>query len=248
MATTRPIPDPTTAVTAGGAAPKEPWFARLARFSATRRRLVMIVWLVATLAAAPLALTLTSALSGAGWDAQGSVSAKVRDELRRDFPQLGAEAAVVVYRQRHPIATDPAGLKQLVADLHGAPGTAAVVDPTTQPRVGRPHRRRWANGADPRAAGRVAADAGLPTSAGQLIDHVAGLRLPGGSHGQGHRRVGGVERLQQEQRGGAAPRRAPVGHPDDHPVADRLRLGHRRRHSRCCWPWPASPSGSPPCT
>ena len=37
----------------------QPWFARLARFSATHRRGVMIVWLIATLAAAPLAVTLT---------------------------------------------------------------------------------------------------------------------------------------------------------------------------------------------
>jgi RND superfamily putative drug exporter len=106
----------------------------------------MLVWLVATLVAAPLAFTLTGALSGAGWDAQGSVALQVRDELRHDFPQLGAEAAVVVYRQQDPIASNPAGLHQLVADLQGSPGAAAVVDPTTRPAEGggaaeRPRRR-----------------------------------------------------------------------------------------------------------
>ena len=91
MIPTRPAE---TAPSTGGDRPPEvvsaePWFARLARFSATHRRAVMIVWLIATIAAAPLAVTLTGALSGAGWEAQGSTSMKVRDELRRDFPQLG---------------------------------------------------------------------------------------------------------------------------------------------------------------
>jgi hypothetical protein len=40
----------------------------IARFSVRRRRLVMLLWLVVVLAAAPLALSLTSALSGAGWE------------------------------------------------------------------------------------------------------------------------------------------------------------------------------------
>ena len=114
--------------------PGEPWFARLARFSATHRRTVMLVWLLATLAAAPLAVTLTGALSGAGWEAQGSTSLEVRDEIRRDFPQLGAEAAVVVYHQdaiRSP--TTPPRLQAVVADLQGAPGAASVVDPLAQP-------------------------------------------------------------------------------------------------------------------
>ena len=86
----------------------------------------MIVWLVATLLAAPLALTLGGALSGAGWEAQGSTSVTVRDELRRDFPQLGAEAAVVVYHQDTPIAEDPSGR----AAAGRRPATA-------------PGRRRW---------------------------------------------------------------------------------------------------------
>ena len=105
----------------------------------------MLVWLVATLAAAPLALTLTGALSGAGWEAQGSTSVKVRDELRRDFPQLGAEAAVVVYRQDDPIAEDPAG----AAGARGRPRRArparpSVVDPLDPARRGRPGLARRA--------------------------------------------------------------------------------------------------------
>ena len=36
-------------------------------------------------------------------------------ELRQDFPALGAENPIVVYRQDTPIADDPAGLKALEA-------------------------------------------------------------------------------------------------------------------------------------
>lgn len=158
----------------------EGWFARLARFSARRRRTVMLAWLVAVLAAAPLALGLSGALSGAGWEAQGSTAQGVRDELRAEFPDLGAEAAVVVYHQSAPIAEDPTGVGGLVADLQGAPGAGRVVDPLAQP---------------PEAGlvapdGRTALipvrldgseDADLPESAAALIDHVEGLRLPEGA-------------------------------------------------------------------
>jgi len=41
----------------------------------------------------------------------------VRDELRRDFPQFGAEDPVVVYHQATPIAKNPAALNALVGDL-----------------------------------------------------------------------------------------------------------------------------------
>ena len=73
--------------------------ASLGHQMAGRRKTVMLVWLLVALAAAPLAITLNGALSRADWDAQGSTAQKVRTELRRDFAQLGAEAAIVVYHQ-----------------------------------------------------------------------------------------------------------------------------------------------------
>jgi RND superfamily putative drug exporter len=158
----------------------EPWFARLARFSARRRRRVMFTWLLVTLVAAPLALTLNSAMSGAGWEAQGSTAQKVRDELRRDFPALGAEAAVVAYRQETPIATDPAGLRTLVAALRTAPGAASVVDPLSMP----------AEAGMLSPDGRTALvpvelvaenDADRPISAGKVMAAVKALTLPPGA-------------------------------------------------------------------
>jgi RND superfamily putative drug exporter len=109
--------------------------ARMGRRAASRPRRVVLGWLliVAVAIAAPLAVTVTSALSGAGWEAQGSTAQRVRDELRSDFPQLGAESAVVAYRQSSPIADDPAGLKALVAKLTGSKGTTDVINPLTAP-------------------------------------------------------------------------------------------------------------------
>jgi RND superfamily putative drug exporter len=158
----------------------EPWFARLARFSGRRRRVVVLVWLSVIVLAAPLALTLSSSLSGAGWEAQGSTAQKVRDELRRDFPQAGAEAAIVAYRQDTPIARDPRGLRSLVASLHDAPGAAKVVDPLSSPPD--------AGMVSP--DGRTAlvpvqlvatTDADLPRSAGKLIERVKTIALPAGA-------------------------------------------------------------------
>ena len=158
----------------------EPWLARLARFSGRRRRTVMLGWLAVILLAAPLALTLSSALSGAGWEAQGSTAQTVRDELRRDFPAAGAEAAVVAYHQAEPIAQNPSGLRSLVASLRGAPGAASVVDPLSLP----------ADAGMISPDGRTALvpvelaatrDADLPKSAGKLIDHVKTVALPAGA-------------------------------------------------------------------
>ena len=109
--------------------------ASIGRASGRHPRRVLLVWALVVLVAAPLAVTLTSALSGAGWEAQGSTAQEVRDELRRDFPQLGAEAAIVAYRQDTPIADDPTGLQQLVTGLQGSPGTTSVIDPLAQPAV-----------------------------------------------------------------------------------------------------------------
>ncbi|MBL8777742.1 MAG: MMPL family transporter [Acidimicrobiales bacterium] len=159
---------------------KAGWLARIARFSVKRRKGVLITWLAVVLLAAPLALGLSGALSGAGWEAQGSTAQEVRDELRADFPALGAESAVVVYRQETPIADDPAGLEAVVADLQGAPGAARVADPLTLPAEAGLLAPDGRTALIPVALeGDV--DADLPESAGELIDHVSELGVPDGA-------------------------------------------------------------------
>ena len=158
---------------------EEHWFARLGRFSARRRRPLMLAWLVLTLAAAPLAVTLNGALSGAGWEAQGSIAQRVRDELRSDFPQVGAEAAVVVINQASPVADDGSAVAAVIATLDGSPGVKAVADPLAMS----------ADSGLVSADGRTVlipvelsagSDADLPESAGEVIATVGSLALPAG--------------------------------------------------------------------
>jgi len=153
---------------------------RIGRSCARHPRRIIASWAIVVVASAPLAVTLGSSLSGAGWDAQGSIAAHVRDELREDFPQLGAEAAIVAYRQPTPIADDPGGLATLVAALHGSPGTETVIDPLEQPAAA------GLISADGRAALvpvalSAASDAELPKSAGAVMSTVEAVVLPEGA-------------------------------------------------------------------
>jgi len=159
------------------------WFSRLAAWSAGHRRAVIGTWVVAVIAAAPLALTLNGALSGAGWEAQGSTAQQVRDELRRDFPALGAENPVVVYRQPRSIATDPAGLQALVRSLRRAPGARSVANPLTVPAAAGLIARDGRTAIVPVQV-VVHSDADRPVAAGALGDYVGGLRLARGARAE----------------------------------------------------------------
>jgi RND superfamily putative drug exporter len=174
------VDQPSSPPSGAGLRSRDGLLARIGRAAARRPRRVLSLWAVVVLVAAPLALTLTSALSGAGWEAQGSDAAQVRDELRRDFPQLGAEAAVVAFRQERPVAEDPGGLRRLVAGLEGSPGTTRVIDPLTQP----------ADAGLVSPDGTVALvpvslafeeDADLPEAAGELMATVDAIDLPAGA-------------------------------------------------------------------
>lgn len=161
----------------------EALFSRLGRFSVRRRRAMMLVWLAVTLAAAPLAISVSSALSGAGWDAQGSVAQAVRHDLRANFPTVAAESAIVVVTQPESFEVDQSVV-------------ATVVD-ALQPEVGGGH---LAGLADPRTlpmgAGLVSPegttvmipvslafneDADLPVSAEFLMEKVGEIELPDGA-------------------------------------------------------------------
>ena len=140
---------------------------------------MIVFWAVLTIAAAPLALTLTSALSGAGWEAQGSTAVDVRDELRRDFPQAGAEAAMVVVVQDTPIADSPGAVKSLAAALMDAPGSAGAIDPMSMPAEAGLISPDGKTALIPVAL-EAEADADRPESAGELMHFVADQQLPEG--------------------------------------------------------------------
>jgi RND superfamily putative drug exporter len=107
--------------------------ASMAKFAVAYKKTVMLVWLVVVLAAAPLAISLTGVLSGAGWEAQGSEAQIVRDQLRTEFPQLGAEAAMIVVTQDKPVSEDSATVAMLAKGAATATGAAGSMNPLEMP-------------------------------------------------------------------------------------------------------------------
>ena len=163
--------------------PRDHWFARLGRFSARRRKPVMLLWLAVAFAAAPFAITVNGALSGAGWEAQGSIAQRVRDELRADFPGVGAEAAVVVVQQKAPFAADPTAVNAVVKGLRGTDGVDSVADPLAMPADA---GLISGDGLTALIPVRLKAkdDAQLPEAAGAVIARVASLTLPDGARAE----------------------------------------------------------------
>jgi len=155
-------------------------FSRLAASMARHRRAVIVIWLIVTLAAAPLAITLTKSLSGAGWDAKGSTAEKVRLELRKDFPALGAENPVVVYRQATPIASDPSGLQALEAQLMTGPRVLSVADPLSMPPDAGMISPDGLTALVP-VEQKIGVDADRPVAAGELGSYVRGLTVASGA-------------------------------------------------------------------
>ena len=154
-------------------------FSRLAASMARHRRSVIALWLIVILGAAPLALSLTGALSGAGWDAKGSVAEAVRFELRSDFPALGAENPVVVFSQTSPITESPEALSALVAELGDGPSVLSVVDPLTMPAEAGMVSMDGRTALIP-VEQEIGVEADRPEAAGELGDYVAALSLPDG--------------------------------------------------------------------
>lgn len=154
--------------------------ASIARFSVARKKTVMLLWAILVVAAAPLAVTLTSALSGAGWDAQGSEAQKVRNELRADFPQVGAEAAMIVVQQPQSVTEDPSVVVQLATGAATAPGSAGAMNPLELPMESGLIAPDGKTVIIPvMLAAEV--DADLPVSAGKLMKWLDDQPLPAGT-------------------------------------------------------------------
>jgi putative drug exporter of the RND superfamily len=127
-----------------------------------------------------LAITLTTTLSGAGWDAKGSTAEQVRMELRDDFPALGAENPIVVYRQDTPITDDPAGLRALEAALAGGPRVLSVADPLAMPAAAGLISQDGLTALIP-VEQQIGEDKDRPEAAGELGDFVGGLTVADGA-------------------------------------------------------------------
>ena len=158
-------------------------FGRLARFSVRRRRSVIAMWALVTAAAAPLAIGVSGALSGAGWEAQGSTAQVVRDELRRDFPMVGAESAIVVVNQTSPIGENPTAIAAIVDALSQETSgsiVAGVADPLTLPAEAGLIARDGRTAMIPVSLAYVK-DSDLPEAAADLIHLVEDIELPAGA-------------------------------------------------------------------
>lgn len=153
---------------------------RLAQWVGSHRRHVVIAWVLLLVVMAPLAITLQSGLSGAGWDAAGSQSAEVRAELQSDFPMVGAEAAVVVFHQDTAIAEDPAALSALIDNLQGSPDATILLNPLAQPPESGLISADGTTALIPMEL-VGSEDADLPESAGHLIGYVEDLETANGT-------------------------------------------------------------------
>ena len=108
---------------------------RLGRWTASHFKLVAIAWAVLAIGLGVFAPKVEHALSGAGWEATGSESLKVRETVDREFGGLSSSALMVVVHSTNKTATDPA-FEAVVADarrvLESDPRVTDVVPP--QPR------------------------------------------------------------------------------------------------------------------
>ena len=105
---------------------------RLGRFAATHRRAVFIAWAVVAIGLGVLAPRVETALSGAGWQANGSESVKVREQLDANFDGAGAYGLQVAVYSRDLTVADPAfarGIARIERVLAADSAVGSVVAP-----------------------------------------------------------------------------------------------------------------------
>ena len=81
---------------------------RLGRWTTDHLRLVAITWAVIAVALGVFAPKVETALSGAGWQANGSQSVQARQLIQRNFSGLSGSALTVVVHSRRQTASSPA--------------------------------------------------------------------------------------------------------------------------------------------
>ena len=80
---------------------------QLGRWSASHRGSVFLAWLAIVAVLAAFAPSVEHALSGAGWQANGSQSVQVRDLAQKDFGGQASSAIEVVIAADRPISSPP---------------------------------------------------------------------------------------------------------------------------------------------
>jgi RND superfamily putative drug exporter len=104
---------------------------RLGRWAAARRRAVFAAWAVVAVVFVVFAPGVERALSGAGWQADGSQSVQVRQLAQRDFGGQASSAIEVVVHADRPVSSPPvrAVIARAERLLAADPRISAVVAP-----------------------------------------------------------------------------------------------------------------------
>ncbi|HEX8958333.1 MAG TPA: MMPL family transporter, partial [Solirubrobacterales bacterium] len=138
---------------------------RLGRLAATHRRRVFVAWAVVAVALGALAPRVETALSGAGWQANGSESVQVRSQVDRAFAGGGAYALQVAVHSPRLSVADPAfraTLARAERVLAANPAVRGVTPPRPGASISRDgHTAVIAAGAARDPNGMVAAANGL---------------------------------------------------------------------------------------
>ena len=160
------------------AAPAVGPIGRIGRWSADNRKTVAITWALGAIVLAVFAPKVESALSGAGWQANGSDSVRARAAIDRSFGGLSSSALTVVVHSDTHSATDPAFRGTIAAVsqlLRSDSRVASVIAPRTGSTIS----------ADGHTALVMAGAAGDPTrmvaAAAALESAVRNAALPGTS-------------------------------------------------------------------
>ena len=149
---------------------------RLGLWAARRRRLVFVSWAVLVIALGVLAPRAEQALSGGGWEADGSESVRARELIDRHFAGHGSYALAVVVSSPRYTAGDPPFRRAVERSARRLGYEAAVADV-------RPPRRGASISADGHVAvvrGGAGADtAEMVRAAGRVHDGLEGLAPAG---------------------------------------------------------------------
>jgi putative drug exporter of the RND superfamily len=149
---------------------------RLGLWAARHGRLVFVSWAVVVVALGVLAPRAEQALSGGGWEADGSESVRARELVDRHFAGHGSYALAVLVSSPRYTAGDPRFQRAVERSARVLRREAAVADV-------RPPRRGGAVSADGHVAvvrGGAGADtAEMVRAAGRVHDELEGLAPPG---------------------------------------------------------------------
>jgi RND superfamily putative drug exporter len=149
---------------------------RLGRYAAAHRRGVFVSWALLAVALGFFAPRVETALSGAGWQANGSESVTVREGVDRAFAGSGAYAIQVAVHSGGLTVADPA-FRRTVARvervLRGSSAVGAVASPRPGSTIARDGRTAIVAGTAARGPNEMVA------AANDLKSEVAAVAAPG---------------------------------------------------------------------